>query len=183
MYAIIRTGGKQAKVTAGDVLDVERLKMDADEVTFTPLLVVGDDGSTITGRQDLEKIRVHAKILGETRGDKIDIFRYKPKTGYRRRAGHRQLYTRIQITDIELPGRRKKTAPAETPAAEEAPAPGEADEAAEATEAPMETKPKSTSQKKSTGAKSTSRQPTQKKQAGTKSTQRKAASKKAEEES
>lgn len=112
MYAIIRTGGKQAKVAEGDVLDVERLKGQSDDVSFTPLLVVKDDGSTITGRDKLAKVKVSAKILGETQGPKIDILKYKPKTGYRRRAGHRQRYTRIQITKIQVPQPRAKKAAA-----------------------------------------------------------------------
>ena len=87
MYAIIRTGGKQSKVSEGDVIDVERLKTAGDEVTFTPLLVVDDKGKTVTDRDKLAKMTVKAKVLGEVKGDKIDIFKYKNKSGYRRRAG------------------------------------------------------------------------------------------------
>ena len=101
MYAIIRAGGKQAKVREGDVIDVERIKgAEDDEVTFTPLLVVGDDGNVMSDRGKLEKAKVTAKIIGESQGDKIDIFKYKNKTGYRRRQGHRQKYTRIEVTKI-----------------------------------------------------------------------------------
>ena len=125
MYAIIRTGGKQAKVVEGDVLDVERLKGEEETVTFTPLLVVQDDGTTITGRDKLAKVKVNAKILGETQGPKIDILKYKAKTGYRRRAGHRQKYTRIEITKIQVPKQsppkaKKAAAPKEEAAAETA---------------------------------------------------------------
>jgi len=101
MYAIIRAGGKQAKVRKGDVIDVERIKGAHDEeVTFTPLLVVGADGKVMSDRAKLEKAKVTAKIIGESQGDKIDIFKYKNKTGYRRRQGHRQKYTRIEVTKI-----------------------------------------------------------------------------------
>jgi large subunit ribosomal protein L21 len=104
MYAIIRAGGKQAKVKAGDVIDVERMKGAGETVEFTPLLVVGDDGHTWSDRQTLAGAKVHATVIGESSGDKIDIFKYKNKTGYRRSAGHRQKYTRVQVTSIDLPG-------------------------------------------------------------------------------
>ena len=115
MYAIIRSGGKQAKVQEGDVLDVERIRNDA-EVTFTPLLVVDDDGTVIADRFTLETVTVSAEVLGASAGPKIDIFKYKNKSGYRRRMGHRQKYTRIRVTTIEIPGREK---PKQDPAAAE----------------------------------------------------------------
>ncbi len=118
MYAIIRAGGKQAKVHEGDVLDVERIK-GADEVTFTPLLIVNDDGSVISDRKVLDKATVTAEIVGESAGPKIDIFKYKNKTGYRRRQGHRQKYTTIKVTKIKAAGTKKK-AKADTAKAEAA---------------------------------------------------------------
>jgi len=107
MYAIIRAGGKQAKVQEGDVIDVERIKADG-EVDFTPLLIVNDDGSVISDRDALDKLTVTTEIVGDSTGPKIDIFKYKNKTGYRRRAGHRQKYTRLEVKKIELPGVKKK---------------------------------------------------------------------------
>src|SRR3972149_6750863 len=102
MYAIIRTGGKQAKVHEGDVID--------------------DKGKVFSGRDELKTARVTAKVVGETSGDKVDIFKYKAKTGYRRRGGHRQKYTTIEVTQIEGPKKAAaKAAPAATtdePAAE-----------------------------------------------------------------
>lgn len=112
MYAIIRAGGKQAKVQSGDVIDIERVKTDAEELTFAPLLVVDDSGIAVSDRSILDKATVNAKVLGEIAGPKIDIFKYKNKTGYRRRQGHRQKYTRIEITGITLPGATKKKASA-----------------------------------------------------------------------
>jgi large subunit ribosomal protein L21 len=103
MYAIIRAGGKQAKVHPGDVLDIERVKDATGSLTFVPLLVVDDDGTAISDRTALAEAKVVAEVVGETRGDKIDIFKYKNKTGYRRRMGHRQTYTRIKVTSIDLP--------------------------------------------------------------------------------
>jgi large subunit ribosomal protein L21 len=119
MYAIIRAGGKQAKVQSGDVIDIERVKSDSEELTFAPLLVVDDDGTAVSDKGLLGKASVTAKVLGESAGPKVDIFKYKNKTGYRRRQGHRQKYTRIEITGINLPGAAKKKAPAKAAASEE----------------------------------------------------------------
>ena len=109
MYAIIRAGGKQAKIQEGDVLDVERVKSDG-EVIFTPLLIVQDDGTVISDRDALDKLTVTTEVVGDSTGPKIDIFKYKAKTGYRRRAGHRQKYTQLLVKKIELPGAKKKAA-------------------------------------------------------------------------
>ncbi len=119
MYAIIRAGGKQAKVREGDVLDVERIKGAEEEITYRPLLIVDEDGTVISDRAALDKAKVTATILGENRGEKIEVFKYKNKTGYRRRAGHRQTYSRIQVTKIEAAPKKKKatskTTKAKTP--------------------------------------------------------------------
>jgi large subunit ribosomal protein L21 len=109
MYAIIRAGGKQAKVQSGDVIEIERVKGDSEKLTFAPLLVVDEEGNAVSDRDVLAKATVNAKILGESVGPKIDIFKYKNKTGYRRRQGHRQKYTQIEITEIKLPGSKAKT--------------------------------------------------------------------------
>jgi len=113
MYAIIRAGGKQAKIQEGDVLDVERVKGDG-EITYTPLLIVQDDGTVISDRSTLDKLTVTAEVVGDSTGPKIDIFKYKSKTGYRRRAGHRQKYTQLLVKNIELPGVKKKAAKKES---------------------------------------------------------------------
>jgi large subunit ribosomal protein L21 len=110
MYAIIRVGGKQAKVHEGDVLDVERIK-DTAEVSYTPLLIVGDDGTVISDKDALGKASVTAEIVGASAGPKIDIFKYKNKTGYRRRQGHRQKYSKIKVTEIKAGGAKKKASP------------------------------------------------------------------------
>ena len=125
MYAIIRAGGKQAKVSEGDVIAVERIETTDDEVTFTPLLIVQDDGTVISERDALDQAKVVAEVLGESRGDKVEVFKYKNKTGYRRRQGHRQTYTSIQVKTIETGAKKKKAkkkkAAAEDKAPEKAP--------------------------------------------------------------
>lgn len=124
MYAIIRAGGKQSKVSEGDVLDVERLK-ETGEVTFTPLLIVKDDGTVISDAKKLEKAKVTVEVVGEHRGNKVEVFKYKNKSGYRRRSGHRQTYTTVKVKKITVGGgggKKKATAAAakdETAAAEE----------------------------------------------------------------
>ncbi len=110
MYAIIRTGGKQSKVYEGDVIDVERLPSDGDEVSFIPLLVVNDKGRVFSGRDKLKTAKVTARVVGAGASEKIDIFKYKAKSGYRRRAGHRQKFTTIEITKIQPPRARKEPA-------------------------------------------------------------------------
>jgi large subunit ribosomal protein L21 len=112
MYAIIRTGGKQSKVHEGDVIDVERLKHADETVEFTPLLIVDADGNAVSDRAELSKLKVEAKVLGEAQGPKVDIFKYKNKTGYSRRKGHRQKYTTLEVTAIELPAKKKTKAAA-----------------------------------------------------------------------
>ncbi len=114
MYAVIRAGGKQHKVAKGDVIEVERLKQDGDTVEFTPLLIVDDKGKVRSSSKDLGAARVSATVLDETKGKKIEVFKYKNKTGYRVHNGHRQKYSRIQISDIKLTaGRAKKKAQTE----------------------------------------------------------------------
>lgn len=129
MYAIIRTGGKQSKVHEGDVIDVERLKMAGDTVEFTPLLVVDADGNAISDRDRLQSVTVRARVLGETQGPKVDIFKYKNKSGYRRRQGHRQKYTTLEVTAIELPAAKKPKTTKKAAEAKKAEAPEKADKA------------------------------------------------------
>ena len=137
MYAIIRAGGKQSKVSEGDVIDVERLKA-TGEVTFTPLLIVKDDGTVISDAKKLEKAKVTVEIMGEHRGDKVEVFKYKNKTGYRRRQGHRQTYTTIKVTSIEGPGAKPKKKKAAAKSAKSEAKQPKADKKAEAEEAAAE---------------------------------------------
>jgi large subunit ribosomal protein L21 len=158
MYAIIRAGGKQAKVQSGDVIEIERVKGDSDELSFSPLLVVDDKGNAVSDRDLLAKASVTAKVLGESQGPKVDIFKYKNKTGYRRRQGHRQKYTQIEITEIKLPGVKAKTATAKSgtaKAAEEKPAAKATAKTTATKSTATKATPTKTTAAKSTAAKST----------------------------
>ncbi|MBI5106289.1 MAG: 50S ribosomal protein L21 [Solirubrobacterales bacterium] len=99
MYAIVKTGGKQYRVEEGQTLLVERLPGDAGaSIDLEPLLLAGDDAASFG--KDLGGATVSAEVVEHLRGPKIRIFKYKPKRGYRRRAGHRQELTRIRVTKI-----------------------------------------------------------------------------------
>ena len=101
MYAIVRSGGRQHKVAVGDVLEIDRVN-DAvgASLSLQPLMLVDGDRVT-TGASDLGTASVTAEVLAETKGEKIRILKYKNKTGYRKRQGHRQRYTQIRVTGIE----------------------------------------------------------------------------------
>ncbi|MGH9067500.1 MAG: 50S ribosomal protein L21 [Acidimicrobiales bacterium] len=101
MYAVIATGGKQERVDVGQRLDIERLGAETGaEVSFTPVLLV--DGSTVlSGPDSLARASVSARVVGEAKGPKVTGFTYKPKSNNRRRWGHRQHYTTIEITGID----------------------------------------------------------------------------------
>ena len=101
MYAIVRAGGRQEKVAVGDVLTVDRLaSANGSTVTLPALLVV--DGDTITSdAAALAKVSVTAEVIEQAKGPKITILKYKNKTGYRKRMGHRAKLTQIRVTGIE----------------------------------------------------------------------------------
>jgi large subunit ribosomal protein L21 len=99
MYAVIKSGGKQYKVEKGQTLDVELVGSDDDKVELTPVLLV--DGETVlAGPKALNKAKVTAKVVGEAKGPKITGFTYKNKSNNRKRWGHRQRYSTIEITGI-----------------------------------------------------------------------------------
>lgn len=130
-YAIIRAGGHQEKVAPGEKITVDRLKQGVgEEVRWTPLVVGKDEGAPITDKKALEDSGavVVGKVLEHAKADKIEIFQYRQKTGYRRHTGHRQPLTLVQIDEIRV-GDQVFTAPAvEEPA--EKPAPTETKKAA-----------------------------------------------------
>ncbi len=101
MYAILKTGGKQYKVSEGDVIYVEKLGLEAGaEYTFTEVLAVGTDDELKVGAPYLEGATVSAKAVKEGRSKKIIVYKYKPKKGYHKKQGHRQAYTKLQIEKI-----------------------------------------------------------------------------------
>jgi large subunit ribosomal protein L21 len=102
MYAIIETGGKQYKVQAGDVIFVEKLAANAgDSVTFDRVLAVSKDGSLTTGAPLVSGASVTGKVEQQVKGEKIIVFKYKPKKNYKRKQGHRQPYTKVTIESIK----------------------------------------------------------------------------------
>ena len=149
MYAIVKTGGKQYRVEQGQSLLVERLPVsEGESVSLDPLLYV--DGSKVVDQVDgLSGVTVEARVVAHERGPKLRVVKFKPKRGYKRRTGHRQDLTRIEVVSVKLAGARRRTsrsAATEEPApvaaqataveaVAEAPAVQEA-AAAEATEAP-----------------------------------------------
>jgi large subunit ribosomal protein L21 len=101
VYAVIATGGKQYRVKVGDTLDVEKLEGGDDgSIELRPILFVGDDGAVTSGRDDLDGVTVKATVVEQVRGPKLTVFKYKNKTGYRRKNGHRQPLTRIRVDEI-----------------------------------------------------------------------------------
>lgn len=101
MYAIIETGGKQYRVQEGDVLFLEKITSEEGEtVVFDKVLAVSNGGELTVGSPTVEGVSVSAKVLGHGKGKKIIVFKYKPKKGYRKKQGHRQPYTKVQIEKI-----------------------------------------------------------------------------------
>ena len=117
-YAIVETGGKQYRAEKGTELLVDRLQAgEGDKVTLRPVMFRGDE--VVAGGPDLEKVKVEARVAEHLRGEKIRVFRYRAKKGYRKRRGHRSELTRLEVTDVKLLTRKpaaKKPA-AKNPAA------------------------------------------------------------------
>ena len=98
-YAIVKTGGKQYRVVEGQTLLVERLPEEAGAtVELRPLLYAADEA--VFDAEGLEKVSVTAKVVGHERGEKLRVFKFKPKRGYKRTTGHRQELTRLEITEV-----------------------------------------------------------------------------------
>jgi large subunit ribosomal protein L21 len=116
MYAIVESGGKQYRVEKGSTLLVDRLPAEEGAKVALRAVMYRDD-DVVLGAGDLEKVKVEAKVTEHLRGEKIKVFKYKPKKGYRRRAGHRSELTRLEVTDVKKMARKpaassKKTASA-----------------------------------------------------------------------
>ena len=125
MYAIVSTGGKQYKVAADDVINVEKTEGNVGDKVALPVIFLNDGKKIITDSAKLAKAKVTAEIVEQFKGDKQLVFKFKKRKRYRRPKGHRQQLTRLKITKVQAPTRAaaKKTAakteaPAEAPAAE-----------------------------------------------------------------
>lgn len=154
-YAVVASGGKQYVARPGETIEVDRLPMQKDEpVAFDQVLLLADDGEVQVGTPFVEGAKVTGKVAGQVKGPKIIVFKYKPKIRYRRKQGHRQLYTQVAIEEVVLPGAAKKRAasaekseiPEKAPKAEK-PAGSSAKKAATSKATPK------SSAKKETGAK------------------------------
>ena len=101
MYAVIKTGGKQYRVQQGDVIFVEKLNAQADEaVTFDEVLLVGEADQTKVGTPVVDGAKVEGKVLSQVKSKKIVVYKYKAKKNERKKQGHRQPYTKVEITAI-----------------------------------------------------------------------------------
>lgn len=105
MFAVLDTGGKQHKVGVGQVLRVEKLEIaPGEQVTLDRILAVGDEDQMIIGAPFIEGAKVLAQVLQQGKAHKIIVFKYKAKKNYRRKNGHRQLFTEIRVQEIVCPG-------------------------------------------------------------------------------
>ncbi len=114
MYAIIESCGKQYKVAEGDVVFFE--KLDAEEgkkVTFDNVILVSEEGKVQVGNPYVKGIKVEGKVISHGKGKKIIVFKMKPKKNYRRKQGHRQPYTKVEITSIKTAAKKAETSKAD----------------------------------------------------------------------
>ena len=100
MYAVIETGGKQYQVKTGDVVFVEMIDTDAETYTFDKVIALGGEGDLKVGAPYVDGATVIAKVLKQTKGKKVTVYRYKSKKGYHKKKGHRQPFTKVEIQTI-----------------------------------------------------------------------------------
>lgn len=101
MYAIMKTGGKQYRVSVGDVVFIEKLSVEPDQtIEFDEVVAVGKDDGMVIGTPTVSGAKVAAKVLKNGKSKKVTVFTYKPKKGSKRKMGHRQPYTKVEITAI-----------------------------------------------------------------------------------
>jgi large subunit ribosomal protein L21 len=125
IYAIVESGGKQYRAEKGTTLVVDRIKADeGDKVNLRAVMFRGDGDDVVVGGDGLEKVKVEATVTGHERGEKIRVFKYRAKKGFRKRQGHRSELTRLEVTEVKMLT-RKPAAPKKAedkPAAEKKPA-------------------------------------------------------------
>ena len=102
MYAIVRAGAKQQKVAVGDVIEIDRISTEVGESVTLPVVLLVDGEKVTSDAKALGKASVTAEVLAGTKGPKIVIQKFKNKTGYKKRQGHRQKYTQVKVTDISV---------------------------------------------------------------------------------
>ncbi len=103
MYAIIRSGGKQYRAEVGSTIDVDRLPNEiGDSIDIADVLLVANEDKTMIGQPTLEGAKVSVTVVDQFRGKKIIVYKYRQRTNYRRKQGHRQYYTRLRIDDIQV---------------------------------------------------------------------------------
>ena len=111
MYAVIEACGKQYKVTKGDVVFFEKLDVEeGKKVTFNKVVLVSEDGKVEVGAPYVKGMKVEGKVVAHGKGKKIVVFKYKAKKNYRRKQGHRQPYTKVEITAIKAPAAKTEKA-------------------------------------------------------------------------
>ena len=105
VYAIVRAGGRQEKVSVGDVLEIDRVQAAPGDSVELPVLLLVDGAKVTSDKSALAKATVTVEVVAATKGPKINILKYKNKTGYRKRQGHRQHHTQVKVTGIETGGK------------------------------------------------------------------------------
>ncbi|TET74353.1 MAG: 50S ribosomal protein L21 [Dehalococcoidia bacterium] len=108
MYAVVETGGKQYKVSPGQLIDVDKLAVEGDSIELDRVYLVAEGDKVTLGRPTIAGAKVIADVVGEGKKDKVIVFKFKPKVRYRRKKGHRQPYTRLAIKEIVVGKRRKR---------------------------------------------------------------------------
>ena len=101
MYAIIAAGGRQYRVSQGDVIYIDKVNQEADSAISFDVLMIGSDGDVKVGNPVLSGAKVEGKVLGQVKGEKITVYKYKSKKDSKRKIGHRQPYTKVEITAIK----------------------------------------------------------------------------------
>jgi large subunit ribosomal protein L21 len=118
VYAIVRAGGRQEKVSVGDVLEIDRLQAAPGDSVELPVLLLVDGAAVTSDKDSLAKATVTVEVVAATKGPKISILKYKNKTGYRKRQGHRQHHTQVKVTGIETGTKAAAQPVAEKPVVE-----------------------------------------------------------------
>lgn len=124
MYAVIRTGSKQYRVSPGDTISVEKIDVpEGKKHSFEDVVLYHDGKKLIADAKSLKKVKVDARVISQGKGEKVLSLKYKPKKGYRRKKGHRQDLTRLEIEDIIV----RKSAPRKKPASKKSSGPKKED--------------------------------------------------------